>query len=84
MTDDAVLVAPMSGLLMPHEGYIGAAVTLFFIGFVGFFSNLIVIVIMCREKQVRKAIFVTLYIYTFSINKEIKTMDGFTFGYECL
>lgn len=54
MTNDAVLVAPMSGLLMPHEGYVGAAVTLFFIGFVGFFSNLIVIVIMCREKQVSK------------------------------
>lgn len=63
MTDDAVLVAPMSGLLMPHEGYVGAAVTLFFIGFVGFFSNLIVIVIMCREKQVRKTILIKLNIF---------------------
>jgi hypothetical protein len=43
----------MEKLLMPVGGYLAASITLFFIGFVGFFSNLLVLVIMFREKQVR-------------------------------
>lgn len=39
-------------LLMSPAGYVGAAVTLFFIGFFGFFLNLFVIFLMCKEKQV--------------------------------
>ncbi|KAG8295938.1 parapinopsin-like [Homalodisca vitripennis] len=61
MTDDTVLVAPMSGLLMPHEGYVAAAITLFFIGFFGFFTNLIVIILMCREKQLWTPLNVILF-----------------------
>lgn len=40
------------GMLMPAGGYISAAITLFFIGFFGFFLNLSVIVLMWKDKQV--------------------------------
>ncbi|KAL1131949.1 hypothetical protein AAG570_011560 [Ranatra chinensis] len=48
-------------LLMPVSGYLAASVTLFFIGFVGFFSNLIVIVMMFREKQLWTPLNVILF-----------------------
>ncbi|BES93074.1 7 transmembrane receptor (rhodopsin family) [Nesidiocoris tenuis] len=37
--------------LMPPAGYVAASVILFFIGFIGFFANLTVIVLMCRDQQ---------------------------------
>lgn len=40
-------------LLMPPWGYAVSAITLFFIGFFGFLFNLIVIVLMCKDVQVR-------------------------------
>lgn len=46
-------------LLMSNEGYIAAAVVLFFIGFFGFFLNLFVIVLMCKERQVIKLLFIS-------------------------
>lgn len=39
-------------LLMHPYGYIASAIALFCIGFFGFFLNLIVIVMMLRDKQV--------------------------------
>lgn len=39
-------------LLMPEWGFTLAAIVLFFIGFFGFFLNLIVIVLMCKDVQV--------------------------------
>lgn len=39
--------------LMSTGGYIAAALVLFCIGFFGFFLNLFVIILMCKEKQVR-------------------------------
>lgn len=39
-------------LLMPPWGYTASAVVLFFIGFFGFFFNLIVIVLMYKDIQV--------------------------------
>jgi c-opsin len=39
-------------LLMHPAGYIVSAIVLFFIGFFGFFFNLLVIILMFREKQV--------------------------------
>ncbi|XP_014284462.1 pinopsin [Halyomorpha halys] len=38
-------------LLMPAGGYVAASIILFFIGFIGFFANLTVIVVMCRDQQ---------------------------------
>ncbi|XP_054263968.1 pinopsin-like [Macrosteles quadrilineatus] len=61
MPDEDVVVSPMSGLPMPHEGYIAAAITLFFIGFFGFFTNLIVIILMIREKQLWTPLNVILF-----------------------
>lgn len=40
-------------VLMSPEGYVACAVALAFIGVFGFSLNLFVIVLMCKEKQVR-------------------------------
>ncbi|XP_075233383.1 parapinopsin-like [Lycorma delicatula] len=53
MTDNDELMSPI--------GYNAAAVCLFLIGFFGFFSNLIVIVLMCREKQLWTPLNVILF-----------------------
>lgn len=42
----------LDGDLMPLEGYVATAVVLFCIGFFGFFLNLIVIVLMIKDKEV--------------------------------
>jgi len=39
--------------LMSEEGFIATGVILFFIGFFGFFLNLIVITLMVKDKEVR-------------------------------
>lgn len=44
-------------MLMSNGGYIAAAVTLFFIGFFGFFLNLCVIILLWKEKQVSSVLF---------------------------
>ncbi|XP_063235518.1 rhodopsin-like [Bacillus rossius redtenbacheri] len=49
------------GLLMAPESYVATAVVLFFIGFFGFFCNLLVIVLMCREKQLWTPLNVILF-----------------------
>lgn len=45
-------------LLMPPWGYTVTAIILFFIGFFGFLFNLIVIVLMYKDIQVNKALFI--------------------------
>lgn len=42
--------------LMESWAYVAAAVTLFFIGFFGFFLNLFVIALMCKDMQVGKIV----------------------------
>jgi hypothetical protein len=37
---------------MPAWGFTAAAVVLFLIGFFGFFLNLVVIIVMCKDNQV--------------------------------
>jgi NADH:ubiquinone oxidoreductase subunit K len=54
MTTDNTTIQQSDGQLMSPEGYIATAVVLFCIGFIGFFSNLSVIVLMCKNKQVSK------------------------------
>jgi c-opsin len=58
MSEDAVVEGgPLSAgeePLMHPAGYIVSAIALFFIGFFGFFFNLLVIILMFREKQVTK------------------------------
>lgn len=39
-------------LLMPRWGYVASAFTLFLIGFFGFFLNLMVILLMIKDRQV--------------------------------
>ncbi|XP_039293404.1 vertebrate ancient opsin-like [Nilaparvata lugens] len=46
---------------MSAAAYAAAAVCLFFIGFFGFFTNLVVIVLMCREKQLWTPLNVILF-----------------------
>ncbi|XP_073981561.1 parapinopsin-like [Rhodnius prolixus] len=41
----------MELMLMPSAGFLAASIILFLIGFLGFFGNLIVIIIMCRDKN---------------------------------
>lgn len=43
--------------LMEPWGYTIAAVVLFFIGFFGFFLNIFVIILMCRDLQVSRILF---------------------------
>lgn len=56
MNEDAVVEDGLSSAgekpLMHPAGYIVSAIALFFIGFFGFFFNLLVIILMFREKQV--------------------------------
>lgn len=52
-------------LLMTENGYIAAAVVLFFIGFFGFFLNLVVIILMIREKRVSNLNL--FYIFSFTL-----------------
>lgn len=44
--------SPQEVLLMPEWGFTVTAIILFFIGFFGFFFNLIVIVLMYKDVQV--------------------------------
>ncbi|XP_069681232.1 pinopsin-like [Periplaneta americana] len=48
-------------LLMPAAGYMAAAIVLFTIGFFGFFCNLLVIILMIREKQLWTPLNVVLF-----------------------
>lgn len=43
--------------LMSSEGYVASAIILFFIGFFGFFLNLLVIILMIKEKRVSYTFF---------------------------
>lgn len=46
------ITASMPSAALPDWGYTVAAAVLFFIGFFGFFLNLFVIVLMCKDMQV--------------------------------
>ncbi|KAF2892961.1 hypothetical protein ILUMI_13213 [Ignelater luminosus] len=48
-------------LLMPIEGYIGAAIALFLIGLFGFFLNLFVIILMWKDKQLWTPLNIVLF-----------------------
>ena len=43
---------PPENEYMSHNAYLLTAMTLFFIGFFGFFLNLFVIILMCKDVQV--------------------------------
>lgn len=46
------ITASMPSEAMPAWGYTATAAVLFFIGFFGFFLNLFVIILMCKDMQV--------------------------------
>jgi c-opsin len=52
-TEENNLTRSETELLIPAEGYITAAVFLFFIGFFGFFLNLSILLFMWKKKQVQ-------------------------------
>jgi c-opsin len=52
-TEENNLTRSETELLIPAEGYIAAAVFLFFIGFFGFFLNLSILLFMWKKKQVQ-------------------------------
>lgn len=54
--------------LMPKWGYAASAFVLFLIGFFGFFLNLLVIILMFKDKQVSENIY-----NTFLIHKIVKS-----------
>lgn len=61
MTNESINPETSPKVLMSNAGYAAAAVCLFLIGFFGFSLNLLVIILMCREKQLWSPLNVILF-----------------------
>ncbi|XP_068906196.1 pinopsin-like [Tenebrio molitor] len=65
-TEENNLTRSETELLIPAEGYITAAVFLFFIGFFGFFLNLSILLFMWKKKQLWTPLNIILFNLIFS------------------